>query len=185
MWLPLTSQEAYLGTYHLFTFYFIFFWFRETGFLCVALAVLELTLWTRLASNSQRSFLCLRSEVLGLKACTWLYFYVLKKILLCSPGWPEIQRSTCLNLPNEDTRGLGHCSFLTFLFKERFYLFIFCVDYLFVCMYACAPCKFLVLMEARRWCEILWNWSYKFDPNLGLPQEQQVLLTAEPLLLAL
>jgi hypothetical protein len=29
------------------------FWFFETGFLCVALAVLELTLLTRLASNSE------------------------------------------------------------------------------------------------------------------------------------
>jgi hypothetical protein len=29
-------------------------WFLfETGFLCVALAVLELTMWTRLASNSE------------------------------------------------------------------------------------------------------------------------------------
>jgi hypothetical protein len=27
--------------------------FFETGFLCIALAVLELTLWTRLASNSE------------------------------------------------------------------------------------------------------------------------------------
>jgi hypothetical protein len=32
---------------------FVLFWFFETGFLCVALAVLELTLWTRLASNSE------------------------------------------------------------------------------------------------------------------------------------
>jgi hypothetical protein len=31
-------------------FLFLFF---ETGFLCVALAVLELTLWSRLASNSE------------------------------------------------------------------------------------------------------------------------------------
>ena len=29
------------------------FFFFETGFLCVALAVLELTLYTRLASNSE------------------------------------------------------------------------------------------------------------------------------------
>jgi hypothetical protein len=34
-------------------FVFCFFWFLETGFLCVALAVLELTLETRLASNSE------------------------------------------------------------------------------------------------------------------------------------
>jgi hypothetical protein len=31
----------------------LFFCFFETGFLCVALAVLELTLYTRLASNSE------------------------------------------------------------------------------------------------------------------------------------
>jgi hypothetical protein len=34
-------------------FFFFFSFFFETGFLCVALAVLELTLWTRLASNSE------------------------------------------------------------------------------------------------------------------------------------
>jgi hypothetical protein len=37
----------------LFFFFFFFFWFFETGFLCVALAVLELTLKTRLASKSE------------------------------------------------------------------------------------------------------------------------------------
>jgi hypothetical protein len=42
-------------------------WFFKTGFLCVALAVLELTLQTELISNSQRSaYLCFR--VLRLKA---------------------------------------------------------------------------------------------------------------------
>jgi hypothetical protein len=40
----------------------------ETGFLCVALAILELTLQTRLASNSQRSN-CLCFPVLGLNEC--------------------------------------------------------------------------------------------------------------------
>jgi hypothetical protein len=41
------------------SFWFVYF---ETGFLCVALAVPELSLWTRLASNSQRStYLCLPS----------------------------------------------------------------------------------------------------------------------------
>jgi hypothetical protein len=34
-------------------FFFFFFWFYKTGFACVALAVLELTLQTRLASNSE------------------------------------------------------------------------------------------------------------------------------------
>jgi hypothetical protein len=31
----------------------IYFWFFEIGFLCTALDVLELTLYTRLASNSE------------------------------------------------------------------------------------------------------------------------------------
>jgi hypothetical protein len=31
----------------------IYIWFFETGFLCIALTVLELTLWIRLASNSE------------------------------------------------------------------------------------------------------------------------------------
>ena len=44
--------------------------FSKTGFLCViALAILELTLYTRLALNSQIST-CLSSRVLGLKTCT-------------------------------------------------------------------------------------------------------------------
>jgi hypothetical protein len=34
-------------------FCFVLFLFFETGFLCVTLAVLELTLWTRLAWNSE------------------------------------------------------------------------------------------------------------------------------------
>ena len=41
---------------------------RVSLFLCVALAVLELTLYTRLASKSQKST-CLYSRVLGLKVC--------------------------------------------------------------------------------------------------------------------
>jgi hypothetical protein len=45
---------------YLFVCLFVF-WFFETGFLCVALAVLELTLWTRLASNSEIAYLCLPS----------------------------------------------------------------------------------------------------------------------------
>ena len=44
------------------------FFFFETGFLCVALNVLELTLKIRLASNSES--LASASGVLGLKACT-------------------------------------------------------------------------------------------------------------------
>jgi hypothetical protein len=37
----------------LFVCLFLFCFFSETGFLCIALAVLELTLKTRLASNSE------------------------------------------------------------------------------------------------------------------------------------
>ena len=50
-----------------------FFFFFETGFLWVALAVLELTLWTRLASNSE-----IRLPLLGLKACSTTpgYFFL-------------------------------------------------------------------------------------------------------------
>jgi hypothetical protein len=33
--------------------FFFFFFFFETGFLCIALAVEELTLYSRLASNSE------------------------------------------------------------------------------------------------------------------------------------
>ena len=44
------------------------FWVLETGFLCVALAVLELTLWTRLVSNSE-IYLPLPPKCWDLKAC--------------------------------------------------------------------------------------------------------------------
>jgi ABC-type multidrug transport system permease subunit len=49
----------------LFIYLFIlFFCFFETGFLCIAQTVLELTLWTRLASNSE---ICL--PLPALKVC--------------------------------------------------------------------------------------------------------------------
>lgn len=39
-------------------------------FLCVTLAVLELAVWARLVSDSQRDLLASASQVLGLVACT-------------------------------------------------------------------------------------------------------------------
>jgi hypothetical protein len=46
---------------------FLFFLFFEIGFLCVALAVLELTLWTRLASNMQKfDWLCFSAGIKGM-----------------------------------------------------------------------------------------------------------------------
>ena len=52
-------------------FCFVFVLFFESGFLCVALAVLELTLKTRLASNSDIHLLCLPSA--GIKGvCHYL-----------------------------------------------------------------------------------------------------------------
>jgi hypothetical protein len=37
----------------MYVFIYLFIWFFETVFLCIALDVLELTLYTRLASNSE------------------------------------------------------------------------------------------------------------------------------------
>jgi hypothetical protein len=47
------------------------------GFLCVALAVLELTLWTKLSSNSQRSgCLCLPSAgIKGMSHHSWVVLF--------------------------------------------------------------------------------------------------------------
>jgi hypothetical protein len=55
----------------LFLFVCLFFvcLFFETGFLCVALAVLELTLYTRLALKNSRNPPASASRELGLKAC--------------------------------------------------------------------------------------------------------------------
>jgi hypothetical protein len=47
-------KQAYVDFYRIFFFFFFLFWgVGWAGFLCVALAVLELTLWTRLALNSE------------------------------------------------------------------------------------------------------------------------------------
>jgi hypothetical protein len=49
------------ATYILFFCFVLFCFVFETGFLCVALAVLELTLETRLALNQKSACLCLSS----------------------------------------------------------------------------------------------------------------------------
>ena len=54
---------------HNHSFEFFIFWSFETGFLCVAFSVLNLTLQTRVTSNLQRSLPASASQVLGLKAC--------------------------------------------------------------------------------------------------------------------
>ena len=48
---------------------FLFVISRQSFFVCTALAILELTLWTRLASNSQRSA-CLCPASTGIKSGT-------------------------------------------------------------------------------------------------------------------
>jgi hypothetical protein len=58
----------HLDAFSVVLFLFFFFWFFETWFLCIALAVLELTLYTRLASEL-RNPPASASRVLGLKAC--------------------------------------------------------------------------------------------------------------------
>ena len=50
-------------------FWVLFFWFFKTGFLCVALAVLELTSIDQ-AGLELRNPPASASQVLGLKACT-------------------------------------------------------------------------------------------------------------------
>jgi hypothetical protein len=45
--------------------YCLLIWFSKTGFPCVVLAVLELSLYTKVASNSEIPYFCL----LELKAC--------------------------------------------------------------------------------------------------------------------
>ena len=50
--------------------FFFFFWFFETGFLCVALAVLELTHSVDQAGLKLRNLPASASQVLELKACT-------------------------------------------------------------------------------------------------------------------
>ena len=54
-------------------FYLIWFWFFETGFLCVVQAVLDLILQTRMALNSQRSN-CLCFPAAGIKDVLYYHF---------------------------------------------------------------------------------------------------------------
>jgi hypothetical protein len=63
---------VFLSVFVLFCFVLFLFYFFEMGFLCIALAVLELTMKTRLASNSE-----IRLPLMGLKVCAttaWLIF---------------------------------------------------------------------------------------------------------------
>ena len=63
-----------------------FIWFLHTGFLCVALAVLELSLYTRLASYSE-----IHLPLLGLEACAtirWLPGLFLSWCLCLAPLLP-------------------------------------------------------------------------------------------------
>ena len=59
---PICVASLLVYVFFVFDFVFLFFvcfgfWFFMTGFLCIALAVLELTLYTRLGSNSEISLL--------------------------------------------------------------------------------------------------------------------------------
>jgi hypothetical protein len=56
-------------SFHFISFHFISFWFFETGFLCVALAVLE-THCVDQTGLGLRNPPASASQVLGLKACT-------------------------------------------------------------------------------------------------------------------
>ena len=60
----------------LFLLLFVCFWFFETGFLCIVLAVLELTLVDQ-AGLKLRNLPASASQVLGLKACATMPGYVL------------------------------------------------------------------------------------------------------------
>jgi hypothetical protein len=68
-------KTGIIGSFKIWGFSFFFFWFFETGFLCIALAVLELTVdQAGLEFRDQPSS---ASWVLGLEACTannWLHF---------------------------------------------------------------------------------------------------------------
>ena len=55
-------------------------WFSETGFLCIAPAVPELTLYTKLASNSEIH------QRLGLKACTTTTWFLLLALSFLKDG---------------------------------------------------------------------------------------------------
>lgn len=67
MWRLEVNLGCFSGSVYLVCFILFWFWLFETGFLCVGLAILELPLYTRLASSSD---LCASvSQVLGLKVC--------------------------------------------------------------------------------------------------------------------
>lgn len=80
------------------------------------------------------------------------------------------------------------CVLVTLQVSRIFYYFIFYYVWCFACIHACEACDCMVPVEAKRGHWILWNWSYySCEPrcgclllNLGLLEDEQVLLTAEP-----
>jgi hypothetical protein len=111
---PLEEKPVFLTAEPSLQPWFLFF---ETGFLCVAQAVLEHTMWTRLTSNSQRSScLCLPSaETVDLNHHTHGYsFFVFvfrDRVCLYIPSCPgthsvdqaglQLNSEICLLLPPE------------------------------------------------------------------------------------
>jgi hypothetical protein len=83
-------------------------WFFKIGFLRVALAVLELSLYSRLASKSQRSA-CSGCLVLRLKACTtttqlrWSFFAFNSKPVPAQCRWPLSSGCCFFYLNTKDT----------------------------------------------------------------------------------
>ena len=113
MWRSLeTVQSVPLASTHTHTPLPLLIFFLKTGFLCVFLAVLGLTLQTRLALNSQRSAASV-SQVLGLKACATTlcsaFFKKLKRFNFYMYVLPACMNmyyvcASCLQRPEEGVR---------------------------------------------------------------------------------
>ena len=102
--------------YHVLSRYFCFYILR-VNCLYSYFGYIVYTVWqlpTHLFNSSLRFFSCLSRQ--GFSVQLWS----LSWNLLCRPGWPRIQRSTCLCLPSAGIKGMHHhCQARTFLYANH------------------------------------------------------------------
>jgi hypothetical protein len=79
--LELRACATMPGSFMFYFIYLLIYWFLKTGFLCVALAGLELTLQTRLALNLWRST-CLSLPSAGIKGICYHHPAFLKSVII-------------------------------------------------------------------------------------------------------
>jgi hypothetical protein len=96
----------------------------KTEFLCVTLAVLELTLFRSTCLCLQRLRAYATTTLLKIISFFFFFFCLFLSVAqlswnsLCRPGWPRTQKSACLCLPSPGIKGMRHHAWQINLFKK-------------------------------------------------------------------